>query len=146
MRPLNGVIGCVLLTLALLHAFIPRSSPEVLTFMVMYAAGAVFAFASVRSSMSLPLARVLAVGTTAIMFFYFAGFFKMATHFTETWYRSGAALEGVGMLLSAFAMIPVLSCYSCILKKDCRETLQKADHTSRRAFFSVPESVQEKAH
>ena len=142
---LNVIIGCVLLALALLHAFIPRSSPEVLTFMVMYAAGAVFAFASLRRNISLPLARVLAVGTTAIMFFYFAGFFKMATHFTEAWYRSGAALEGVGMLLSAFAMIPVLSCYSCILKADCRETLQRQD-TSRRAFFSVPESVQEKAH
>ncbi len=145
MRTVNGIIGCVLLALALLHAFIPRSSPEVLTFMAMYAAGAVFAFASMRSTISIPVARVLAVGTTAIMFFYFAGFFKMATHFTETWYRSGAALEGVGMLLSAFAMIPVLSCYSCILKADCRETM-KQQQTSRRAFFSVPDGVQRKAH
>lgn len=141
MRVVNSAVGCTLLALALLHAFIPHTSPNAYTFMVMYGLGALFAFASLHVNMGLWLARVLAIGTTATMFFYFAGFFKLAPHFHETWYQSAAGLEGVGMILSAFAMIPILSCYSCILKADCREKLVQPGNG---AFFGVPEGVQEK--
>ena len=144
MRTVNAIIGCILLALAILHAFIPHSSASALTFILLYAAGAACAFASMRTTMGLFLARVFAVGTTSIMFVYFAGFFSMATHFNEGWYRSGAALEGIGMLLSAFAMIPILSAFSCMLKADCRESMQQR-HASRAAFFSVPDGVQEEA-
>lgn len=140
MRLVTGIIGCFLLTLAVLHAFIPRESYQI--FMWLYGAGALCAFISMKGEMPLLLVRVLALVTTGAMFFYFAVFFKMAPHFQEEWYRSAAALEALGMLLSAFAMIPVLSCYSCMLKADCRETLQQANST-RRAFFSVPEGVKD---
>ena len=40
------------------------------------------------------------------------GFFP----FYEQWYRSGMMLEAVGMLISTFAMIPVLSVFSCAMK------------------------------
>lgn len=141
MRVINGVIGGVLLALAVLHAFIPHAAS--LTLMSLYGVGAMLALLTWSNNISLGLARVLAIGTTAVMFFYFAGFFKMAPHFSETWYMSGDALEAVGLLLSAFAMIPVLSSYSCLLKAECREAMEK--DTSRRAFFSVPEQVQKKA-
>ena len=141
MRVVTAVIGCALLLLALLHAFIPHSTPNSSTFLVMYGVGALLAFGTMFTSMGMNLARLMALGTTAAMFFYFAGFFKIAPHFNDAWYQSGIALEGIGMILSAFAMIPVLSCYSCILKADCREKLEQP---SRRAFFSVPDSVQEK--
>ena len=141
MRAVSVVIGCILLLLAVVHAFIPHLPKSV--FVLLYGAGALLAFLTLFSNMHLLLARMLALGTTAVMFFYFAAFFKMAPHFQEQWYQSPLALEALSMLLSAFAMIPVLSSYSCILKADCRETLTAPKPRSRPAFFSVPEGVQE---
>lgn len=141
MKVVNALIGCALLALALLHVFIPHSTPHALIITAMYSLGAVLAFASLYTNMGMTMARIMALGTTAAMFFYFAGFFRIAPHFNDAWYQSGIALEGIGMILSAFAMIPVLSCYSCILKADCREKLAPPGN---RAFFSVPDSVQEK--
>ncbi len=139
MRTVNGLIGLVLLVFAILHAFIPNSFSAV----VIFSAGALLAFMTLRRrGVSINVARVLAVATTAVMFFYFAGFFKLVTHFNEHWYHSGAALEGVGMLMSAFAMIPVLSSYSCLLKADCHLRQQ---HVKRPAFFRVPEHIEEKS-
>ena len=140
MRMVTGIIGCILLTLAITNAFIPH--PSALTFLFLYAGGALCAFATLHSNMHQVLARVFAVVTTAVMFFCFAAFFKMAPDFHEGWYRTGPALEGVGMLLSAFAMIPVLSCFSCMLKAECRETMER--DAGRSNFFSVPDSVEEK--
>lgn len=143
MRAINAIIGCILLGLGALHALIPHTSLSTLSYVMIYLAGAGMAFASLRSNMPLWLARFFAVATTALMFVYFAGFFSMASHFSAQWYLSGDALKGVGMLLSAFAMIPVLSAYSCLLKAECRESLRSG---ARPAFFRVPESVQEEAH
>ena len=145
MRMVNAAIGCILLTLAIMHFFIPNH----MIFCALYGAGALFAFATMRREMGLLTARLFAVGTTALMFFYFAGFFRMASFFGDHWYRSGAALEGIGLLLSAFAMIPVLSSFSCILKADETCVLhagkdREAMASKRAAFFSVPEGVREK--
>ena len=148
MRMVNAIIGFLLLTLAMLHAFIPNH----MLFASLYGLGACLAFSTMRFKMRVLTARVLAVLTTGLMFFYFAGFFRMATYFTDTWYQSGAALEGIAMLLSAFAMIPILSSFSCILKADETCELHKratdrepaADRRSP-AFFRVPEGVQEKS-
>ncbi|MEE2783657.1 MAG: hypothetical protein VYE04_09870 [Pseudomonadota bacterium] len=142
MRLLNAVIGCTLLMPALLHVFIPHKPLAAYIFMIMYAVGALLAFTSMHSKMGIRLARIMALGTTAAMFFYFAVFFKMAPQFHEAWYQSGKALEGIGMLLSGFAMIPVLSCFSCMLKADYREQLKHP--TGKKAFFGVPEGIQDK--
>ena len=61
-------------------------------------------------------ARVLAVASVIAMFFYFAGFFRIVDRFHEQWYRSGLMLDAVGLLISAFAMIPVLSVFSSRMK------------------------------
>jgi|GEM_PF-1115890 len=147
MRMVNAIIGFLLLTLAMLHVFIPNH----MLFASLYGIGALLSFTTMRHEMRVSTARTLAVVTTALMFFYFAGFFRMASYFTDTWYQSGAALEGVAMLLSAFAMIPILSSFSCILKAD--ETCELHGRASREApadgrspaFFRVPEGVQEKS-
>lgn len=137
MHSVNGLIGLLLLTLCLLHFFIPNSLLKA----TLYGAGAILAFVTLSPrGLGIYTARLLAVCTTALMFFYFAGFFRMAPHFNEHWYHSGAALEALGMLLSAFAMISVLSSYSCMLKADCDHRLQKS--VKRPAFFSVPENMQ----
>ena len=86
MRMVTGIIGCILLTLAIIHAFIPH--PSAFTFLLLYASGAICAFATLYSNMHLVLARVFAVGTTAVMFFCFAVFFKMESADLSTKLRS----------------------------------------------------------
>ena len=74
------------------------------------------AFASLQPNISFAWARVLAVASVIAMFFYFAGFFRIVDRFHEQWYRSGLMLDAVGLLISAFAMIPVLSVFSSRMK------------------------------
>ena len=138
MRTVNAVITCILATFAVLHAFIPNH----LYIALLFGTGAILAaIAVIPRSMGINTARVLAVGTTAIMFFYFAGFFSMAPEFEEGWHKTGAALDGLAMLLSAFLMIPVLSCYSCLLKADGCEHFRTKEAPKRGAFFSVPDHI-----
>ena len=138
MRMVSAVIACVLITFAVLHSFIPNH----LFFVFLYGAGAFFALVTViPRGMGVVTARVFAVGTTAVMFFYFAGFFSMAPQFEEGWHQTGAALEGLGMLLSAFLMLPVLSCYSCLLKAEGCEHFRAEHEAKGGAFFSVPENI-----
>ncbi len=140
MRMVNAIIGCVLLIFAGLHAFIPNNFHLVLA----YGIGALFAFITVKpGGMGIKTARIFAVGTTAIMFFYFAGFFTMAPQFEADWLKTGAALEGLGMLLSAFLMIPILSCYSCFLKGEGCDEFREKEVSKRGTFFSVPKDVQQ---
>ena len=75
------------------------------------------------------------------MFFYFAAFFRIADHFYEQWYRSGMMLEAVGMLISAFAMIPVLSVFSCAMKCQGQDV-----GASDRALFAAPEDTAAKSN
>ena len=94
---------------------------------------------AVPSELSKDILGELGAGrpATGLMFFYFAAFFSMAMHFNEHWYHSGLALDAIGLLFSAFAMIAVLSEYSCRLKADCLERREE----KRRAFFSVPQHI-----
>ena len=130
MRVINTITGCALLALALLHVFIPKT--PILT--LIYLGGALLALASLRVNIDFAWARVLAVATVIAMFFYFAVFFRIVEDFHEQWYRSGMMLEAVGMLISAFAMIPVLSVYSCLMKCD-GQVVGEND----RAIFACPD-------
>jgi len=136
MRIFNAIVGLMLLGLALLHGFIPKTP----LLSAAYAAGAVLALASLWRNVSFSSARVLAFLTVAAMFFYFAAFFRIVDHFHENWYRGGMALEAVGMLLSAFAMIPVLSVFSCRMKAGCVEP-----SSTSLAVFSAPDGKQSEA-
>jgi phosphatidylglycerophosphate synthase len=129
---MTGLIGCILLVLAIVHAFIPHG----LLISAFYGLGSILAFVTCKRDIGMNVARVLAIATTALMFFYFAGFFRMALRFNDNWYQSGAALDAIGLLFSAFAMIAVLSEYSCRLKADCEERRAK-----RRSFFGVPQHI-----
>ncbi len=130
MRVINGIIGCVLLALAILHVFIPRT--PILS--AIYLGGALLALASLRPNISFAWARVLAVASVIAMFFYFAGFFRIVDRFHEQWYRSGLMLNAVGMLISAFAMIPVLSVFSSRMKCDDQKV-----GAGDRALFAGPD-------
>ena len=130
MRVINAITGFALLALAVLHIFIPKT--PILT--LIYLGGAVLALSSLRANIGFAWARVLAVATVIAMFFYFAAFFRIVDHFHEQWYRSGMMLEVVGMLISAFAMIPVLSVYSCFMKSEGQDVGE-----NDRAIFACPE-------
>ena len=130
MRVINAITGFALLALAVLHIFIPKT--PILT--LIYLGGAVLALSSLRANIGFAWARVLAVATVIAMFFYFAAFFRIVDHFHEQWYRSGMMLEAVGMLISAFAMIPVLSVYSCFMKSEGQYVGE-----NDRAIFACPE-------
>jgi hypothetical protein len=140
MRLVNALIAIVLLTFAVLHLFIPSH----LHFALAFAIGAFLAFVTILpGGMGINTARLFAIGTTAVMFFYFAGFFTMAPEFEDGWMQTGAALDGLAMLLSAFLMIPILSCYSCLLKAEGCEHFRASDEEEpkRGAFFSVPKDI-----
>lgn len=129
-RLVNGTIGCVLLALAILHFFIPKL--PILT--AIYTGGALLALASLRTELSFAWARTLALATVVAMFFYFAAFFRLVDQFHEQWYRSGMMLEAFGMLISAFAMIPVLSVFSCFMKSAGQRV-----GANDRAIFACPD-------
>ena len=99
------VIGIVLSLLAVVHAFIPMLP----IFSVLYGLGAALALLSLLNITNAWAVRFLAIASTGAMFLYFFGFFRLVQHFHDNWHRGGVALEAIGMLLSAFAMIAVLS-------------------------------------
>jgi hypothetical protein len=129
MQYINGFIGFVLVLFAVAH--VPHPTPLA---WLPYAGAALLAFITLKSEISIGLARILAISTTAMMFFFFAGFFVVAPKLAADWYMHQAGWAAVCLILSAFTMIPLLSEYSCRLKKDCRD-----ERAARRtAFFSVP--------
>ena len=126
------VIGVVLSMLAVVHAFIPAL--PVLSFL--YGLGAALALSSLFNVTNIWAVRLFAIVSTGAMFLYFFGFFRLAQHFHDNWQRSGVALEAFGMLLSAFAMIAVLSVYSCRLKGSHNDT-----DSGDQAIFGVPKNL-----
>ena len=71
MRYINGAIGVILIVLAALQF----ADPARMLWIPIYGVGSLMAFATLAP---LPCwsVRVLAIGTTAAMFFYFAAFFR----------------------------------------------------------------------
>ena len=130
---LNGLIGCIFLLIALLH--VPHPMPFT---WVPYLGAAMLALITLKREISDALSRALAVITTLTMFFFFAGFFVIVPKLAADWYRHQEGWEAVCLILAAFAMIPILSDYSCRLKAECREARQAH---RRRAFFSVPSHI-----
>lgn len=126
------VIGITLSLLSIVHAFIPMLP----VFSVLYGIGAALALLSLLDVTKPWIVRLLAVASTAAMFMYFFGFFRLVHRFHDNWYQSGMALEAIGLLTSAFAMIAVLSVYSCRLKGDDTET-----DSGNQSIFGVPEKI-----
>lgn len=132
MQYIHGFIACLLVLLAVIH--IPF--PEPLAWLP-YSVAAALALITLKSDLSIPVSRVLAIATTGMMFFFFALFFLVVPTLKAGWYTTQYGWAAVCLLLSAFVMIPILSDYSCRLKADCRE----ARAARRTAFFSVPSHI-----
>lgn len=140
MQYFHGVVGVTFAILALLH--VPHPSPWL---WLPYAAGSVLAFLTMVRGISLFASRILAIAATALMFFFFAGFFLEVPRLASDWYQGQEGWSAVARLVGAFTLIPVLSDYSCRCKAECHEARAEAGHRrlTRRHFgiFSAPDHV-----
>ena len=127
---LSGLIGCVFLLIASLH--VPHPTPFA---WVPYLGAGALALIALKREIGDGVVRALAVVTTLTMFFFFAGFFMVVPKLAADWYQHQEGWAAVCLLLCAFAMIPILSNYSCRLKADCRSAKR------RLAFFSIPDHI-----
>ena len=111
MRYVNAVIAVALLLLAVLKLDDPPGA-------AMFLFGALIAAVSLKHWLSTWSVRVLAFLAAGTLFCYFGQFFYIVPHLQPSWYWvwQGDALEATALLLSGFAMIPVLSEYSCRMK------------------------------
>ena len=132
MQYIHGFIAVLLVLLAVIH--IPFPEPFA---WLPYSIAAALAVLTLKSEISIPVSRVLAIATTGMMFFFFALFFLVVPTLKAGWYTTQYGWAAVCLLLSAFVMIPILSDYSCRLKADCRE----ARAARKTAFFSVPSHI-----
>ena len=132
MQYIHGFIGFVLVVMALIHV----PFPDPLEWLP-YAVAACLAFITLSQNMSMGIARILAISTAATMFFFFAIFFLLVPRLDADWYTTQFGWAAVCRILAAFLMLPILSDYSCRLKKDCME----AREARRSAFFSVPSHI-----
>ena len=135
MQYLNGCIGGVFILLALLHLGVP----DCFWLVSMHLCGAALAFPALMRSLRPGLSRLLAIAATLFLFFYFAGFLKVAPHLGSGWYTMH--MVALGQLLGAFAMIPLLAEYSCRLKAGGLG----ARPQKQTAFFAVPRKLEEQA-
>ena len=136
MQFVNATIGVLFVVAALLH--VPHPSPWL---WLPYAAGATLAFITLVPNLGIFVSRVLAIAATALMFFFFAGFFLEVPKLASDWYQSQEGWAVVFRLIGAFTLIPLLSDYSCRCKAECREARQGVRHRAlrHRGFFSAPE-------
>ena len=111
MRLVNAVIAVALVALAVLKLDDPSGAS-------MFLFGALIAAFALKHYLSAWSVRVLAFLAAGTLFCYFGQFFYLVPHLQPSWYWQwqGDALEATALLLSGFAMIPVLSEYSCRLK------------------------------
>ena len=129
MKYFHGLVGIAFVVLALLH--VPHPSPYI---WVPYAAAATLTFITLFPNLNVVLSRILAVATTVLLFFFFSGFFMEVPKLAADWYQRQEGWAAVSMLFGAFAMLSILSDYSCRCKAECRE--QRKRHS--RDFFSAP--------
>ncbi len=134
----HGLIGIIFIAIALIH--VPHPTP---LFWLPYALGAFLTLFTLRTELSVPVSRVLALSTTVLMFFFFASFFVTVPKLAADWYTHQHGWEAVCLILGAFAMIPILSDYSCRLKAECLEARRAA---RKHSFFSVPEHIRSSAN
>ena len=109
MQYVNAIIAVVLLGLAL----IGRDDPVQAAMFILAATLAAIAF---KHWLSRRIVRVFAIVAAGLMFWHFAQFLYLVPHLSPDWYRGSDGIRAAGLLFAGFAMMPVLSEYSCRMK------------------------------
>ena len=115
MHYVNAIISFVLVLAAVVHFDRPAES-------AMFVLGAVLAAIALKHWLHARMVGLLAVITTGAMFFFFASFFRLTPTLQPDWYWQGQqAVHVASLLFAGFAMIPVLTEFSCRMKasEDC---------------------------
>lgn len=123
MQFVNAIIAVVLLLLALAVGEAGKAS--------MFIVGAVVAAIAFKHWLSTWMVRVLAFVTACAMFFFFWSFFALVPTLQTDWYWQPMELiDAFGLLCAGFAMIPVLSEYSCRMKAnaECERGRRQFEH------------------
>jgi hypothetical protein len=137
MQYFQALVGVSFVILACLH--MPHPSPWL---WLPYAAGAGLAFLTLVPNLSIFVSRILAIAATALMFFFFSGFFMEVPRLESDWYQGQEGWSAVSLLVGAFTLIPVLSDYSCRCKAECRAARAADTQSSRHhGFFSAPDQA-----
>jgi hypothetical protein len=110
---LTASLGIVLAMFALLQI----GQPDGLIWASVFGSGALLAFLTLKRAMPLMLSRLLAILSSVAMFSFFAAFFRLAPGLHDDWYGRAAAIDAIGLLFAGFAMIMILSEYSCRMKR-----------------------------
>ena len=131
MRFVNAVIAVALLVLAVSKLDDPPGAS-------MFLIGALIATVALKHWLSAWSVRVLAFVAAGTLFCYFGQFFYLVPHLQPSWYWEwrGDAFEATAWLLSGFAMIPVLSEYSCRMKatRECERGRRQFE--ARKPLFA----------
>ena len=135
MRCVNSIVAVVLLLFALLL----RDEP---TQAAMFIVGATLAAVAFKRWLSLHFVRGLAVVATGALFWYFAQFLYLVPNLQPDWYRDwgGEGMRTVGLLFAGFAMIPVLSEYSCRMKASGECERARRQFQERKSPLSIRRS------
>ncbi len=126
---MQWLVAAIALAFAVL-AVLRAGGTDALWWMPCYSLGMLLAALSFKRRLNPWMLRFLAVASTVAMFFYFAGFFALAPYMRPDWFNQPEGREAAGLLFAAFAMIPVLSVYSCRMKANCPHTAH-IEHTHR---------------
>ena len=110
MHYVNAIIAVALLGLALLMRHQPGEA-------AMFIVGAVLAAIAFKHWLSTWMVRTLAFVAAGTMFCYFGRFLLLVPTLQPDWYwQPLEVVDAVGLLFAGFAMMPVLSEYSCRMK------------------------------
>jgi hypothetical protein len=110
---LTASLGIVLAMFALLQI----GQPDGLIWASVFGSGALLAFLTLKRAMPVMVSRLLAILSSVAMFAFFAAFFRLAPGLHADWYERAASLDAIGLLFAGFAMIMILSEYSCRMKR-----------------------------
>ncbi|NJN51611.1 MAG: hypothetical protein HC809_07355 [Gammaproteobacteria bacterium] len=133
----NALIGVVLLLVTALQF----DDLHPVRWALVYFAGASLSLLSTLPRLSLNMIRFLACATTAMLFFYFAGFFLLVPGLEADWYLKPHGGDAQGLLFAGFAMIPVLSAFSCRMKSERDYAHRAAGATQLPPLVGPPKAL-----
>ncbi len=131
MQYVNAITALALLGFALLLRDEPVQA-------AMFILGATLAAIAFKHWLSPRIVRLLAVVAAGVLFWHFARFLLAVPTLHPDWYWNlgSDGLRTVGLLFAGFAMIPVLSEYSCRMKASSECERGRRQFQERRPFLA----------